>query len=304
MIKRTLEISTRGLHLSVAIDQLVIRGEGQVAARVPVEDIGVLILATTGATYTHAVLTRLLSAGAVIVACDDAHLPCGLLLPQTNALQTRRLAQQVAAGLPLRKRLWKQLVVAKIAHQAEVLPHAPAAARAMRALRTRVRSGDPTNVEAQAARRYWPAMFGDAFRRKRNGPPPNNLLNYGYMALRAAVARSLACAGLHPSLGLHHHNRSNTFCLADDLMEPLRPLVDRRVRSLHEEGRRKLDKDSRRAILGVLNETVACETGIGPLMVALTGMAASLVRCYAGDARKLEIPAPWNSAATDSCGCS
>jgi len=271
---------------------------------VPIEDIGVLILATTAASYTHAVLTRLLSGGAVIVACDDDHLPCGLLLPQTAALQTQRLSRQVEATKPLRKRLWKQIVVAKITHQADVLVHSPVVARALRAMRTHVRAGDPTNVEAQAARRYCQAMFGKAFRRNRKGAAPNNLLNYGYMAVRAAVARSLACAGLHPSLGLHHHNRSNSFPLADDLVEPLRALVDRRVRRLYSQGARKLDKDVRRELLGVLHETVRLGEGTGPLMVALDRTVASLCACYAGQRRKLDIPCPCNLADTDSCGCS
>jgi CRISPR-associated protein Cas1 len=304
MIKRTIEISSSGVFLSVELDQLVLRREGQELQRIPIEDVGVLIVDTNGATYTHAVITRLLGAGAVIVPCDGHHLPAGLLLPQDNCLQSQRLAAQVEASKPLRKQLWRQVVTAKIVNQADMLSHAPAAQSALRGMARRVRSGDPDNLEAQAARRYWPVMLGASFRRDHDGPPPNNLLNYGYTVLRAAVARAVAGAGLHPSLGLHHHNRSNAFCLADDLVEPLRPLVDSRVRKLHQAGLSQIDKETKRQLLGVLTETVTLGDNAGPLMVALERMAASLVRCYEGQSKRLDIPKPWNSADTASCGCS
>jgi len=302
MIKRTIEISTRGIFLSVKLDQLVIRLDAEELQSVPIEDIGVLIVSSTAVTYTHSVITRLLSAGAVIVACDDKHLPCGLLLPQDNSLQTQRLLAQVGAGKPIHKQLWRQLVKAKIAHQAAMLDECPDAQRALLAMAARVRSGDPENLEAQAALRYWPALLGADFRRDPDGLPPNCLLNYGYMVLRATVARALAGAGLHPSLGLHHHNRSNPFCLADDVMEPLRPLVDRRVRALHKAGAKDLDKETKRELLGTLTDTVRLGDAAGPLMVALERTAASLVRCYEGQAKQLEVPHPWNSADTGSCG--
>lgn len=304
MIKRTIEISTRGIFLSVQLDQLVIQLDGQELQRAPIEDIGVLVVETTSATYTHAVITRLLAAGAVIVACDDRHLPCGLILPQDNSLQTQRLAAQVRAKKPLLKRLWRQIIMAKIANQAAMLSHDPHAQRALRAMRKAVRSGDPENLEAQAAARYWHALFGPLFRRDPEGIPPNDTLNYGYTVLRAAVARALAGAGLHPSLGIHHHNRSDSFCLADDMMEPMRPLVDRRVKRLHLAGPTPFDKRVKAELLGVLTETVKLDDKTGPLMVALERMAASLVRCYEGESQQLDIPDPWNSADTDSCGSS
>ena len=157
-----------------------------------------------------------------------------------------------------------------------------------------VRSGDPTNVEAQAARLYWPALLGEAFRRDPEGPPPNAFLNYGYMVLRSCVARAVCGAGLHPALGLHHHNRSNLFCLADDLLEPLRPLVDVQVRELAQAGVTEIDRDSKVRLLTVLAETVEIGGEKGPLMVALERVTASLVRCYGGEAKKLELPRIWN----------
>ncbi len=304
MIKRTVEISTRGIFLSVDLGQLVITQDGQLLDRIPIEDMGVLVVASTGVTYTHAVIARLLQAGAVIVACDDHYLPCGLLLPQDNSLQVQRLAAQVKARKPLLKQLWRQLVRAKIYHQAQLLDHAPDIQCALRAMAARVRSGDPENLEAQAARRYWQALLGSDFRRDRDGLPPNGLLNYGYTILRAAVARALAGAGLHPSLGLHHHNRSDSFSLADDLMEPLRPMVDRRVKTIRGSGATQLEKETRRELLSVLTETVSIDNAAGPLTVSLERMAASLVHCFEGQSNKLAIPKPWISADIDSCGSS
>lgn len=293
MIKRTIEISSRGVFLSVENDQLVIKQDRQELQRVPIEDIGVLLLASTGTVYTHAVISRVLAAGAVVVPCGDDHVPCGLILSQSNTLQTERLGLQIGAKKPLLKQLWRQIVLAKITHQAAVLPEDDVARPALLGMRARVRSGDPSNVEAQAARRYWPALFpGGTFRRDRDGPPPNNLLNYGYMALRATVARAVCGAGLHPSIGLHHHNRYNAFCLADDLLEPLRPLVDARVKRLWDAGHDDVGKETKAELLGVLTAEVRIGDESGPLMVALERMTASLVRCYAGRDRKLEIPEP------------
>jgi len=166
------------------------------------------------------------------VLCGRHHHPEGMLLSQSNSLQTQRLHQQLIASKPLQKSLWKQIVQTKIRHQAAALGRDTSDGKALSQLVPAVRSGDPTNVEAQAARKYWRPLLGATFRRDPEGPPPNDLLNYGYMAIRAAVARAICGAGLHPSLGLHHKNRGNAFCLADDLMEPLRPLVDVKVREL------------------------------------------------------------------------
>jgi CRISPR-associated protein Cas1 len=293
MIKRTIEISSRGIFLSVVNDQLVIRSDGTELQRVPIEDVGVLLLASTATVYTHAVISRVLGAGAVIVACDDNHLPCGLILPQNNTLQSERLGMQIQAKKPLLKQLWRQVVMAKIAHQAAVLPEDEPVREALLAARRRVRSGDPSNVEAQAAKAYWRALFpGGQFHRDRDGPPPNNLLNYGYMVLRAAVARAVAGAGLHPSLGLYHHNRYNPFCLADDLVEPLRPTVDLRVKRLWQAGQTEVTRETRADLLSVLTAEVRTGEQTGPLMVGLERMAASLVRCYAGQQKSLEIPVP------------
>jgi len=295
MIKRTIEISGRGHHLFLQQGSLAIRRDGEVVARIPLEDIGLVVLDCPDTTYTHIVLSEILAAGGAVVPCGRDHLPAGLFLPQTNSLQTQRLHSQVGAPLPLRKRLWKQLVQAKVRHQAAALGKDSPVARKLRGLVATVRSGDPANVEAHAARVYWPALLGKTFRRKPKGKPPNNLLNYGYMVLRAAVARAIAAAGLHPSLGLHHHGRSNTFCLADDLLEPLRPLVDRTVRELHADGRDELDRPTKAELLSLLTLEIEVADLKGPLQVALERVLASLVRCYAGDARLMELPRLWST---------
>lgn len=294
MIKRTIEISGQGNHLYVSEGSLCIRRGRQVVGRVPLEDLGVLILDTPTVTYTHSVLTAALEAGAVIVPCGSDHHPRGLFLPQGNTLQTQRLRAQVAASLPLRKRLWRQVVRAKIRNQADILTKGCTARKALVAMIPCVRSGDPTNVEARAARRYWPALLGEQFRRARDGAAPNNLLNYGYMVVRAAVARAICGAGLHPSLGLQHHNRGNRFCLADDLLEPLRPMVDERVRALWTRGCPEVDRETKTELLSILTRRVETAGSTGPLLVGLERTMASLVRCYAGQDKLLELPTPCN----------
>lgn len=294
MIKRTIEISGQENRLSVEQGSLVVSRDGQAVGRVPLEDIGVLILDSMTTTYSHWVLAEVLAAGAVIIPCGRNHLPAGLFLPQNNTLQTQRIAAQAAAPLPLRKALWRQVVQSKIANQAAALPKDHPARKGLAAMVPRVRSGDPANVEAQAAKAYWRALFpDDAFRRSPDGEPPNNLLNYGYMVLRAAVARAICAAGLHPSLGLHHKNRSDTFCLADDLVEPFRPLVDAKAKALAAAGRTEIDKDVKTELLSLLTAEIEVAGEKGPLMVALERMTASLVRCYAGEQKKLDLPILW-----------
>lgn len=295
MIKRTVEISRRGNHLAVSHRSLIIKRNGEEVGRVPLEDLGLLILDASDATYTHWVLAEALAAGAVVVPCGRDHLPCGLFLPQNNSLQAQRAAAQAVAPVPLKKRLWKQIVQAKVRLQARVLDTDHPARKRLLNLVSQVRSGDPTNIEAQAARAYWQAMLGKTFRRNPDaGDGTNALLNYGYAVLRAAVARAVCGAGLHPSLGLHHHNRSNTFCLADDLLEPLRPMVDRKAKALAEAGQNRISRETKRELLALLADEVEVAGKCGPLLVALERTVASLVRCYLGEQKKLDLPVPCN----------
>lgn len=311
MIKRTLEISRDPTYLSVRLGQLLLKQGERLAASIPCEDLGVVVVDQPQTTYSHAALTTLLEQDAVVVLCGRNHLPCGMLLPLgEHTLVVPRLRAQVNATLPTSKRLWRDIVRAKILAQAGNLDRKGAAHRRLCAYAGQVRSGDPDNREAQAARAYWSAWLADCpnkdatsgFRRDSDAAGINALLNYGYAIMRAAVARAIVSAGLHPALGLHHHNRSNAFCLADDLLEPLRPLVDARVRELIADGDPELTQPVKAELLELL--TVEMRTGefSGPLLVALHRYVSSLVAVFEGQSRDLSIPVPCDSPVTAACG--
>lgn len=294
MIKRIVEISQARTHLSIKYSQLIIKEGGEQVASIPCEDIGVLLVDHRGTSYTHSVFTELLRCGAAVVLCSGNHHPAGILLPiESNTLQTERFRIQIEAKEPVKKRLWKQIVRAKIKHQAKLVGRDSDIYRSLMTLRDRVRSGDPDNIEAQASRKFWPAYLQDEkFRRNINGQPPNNMLNYGYMVMRAAVARALCSAGLLPSLGIHHRNRYNAFCLADDMLEPFRGFVESKVRDICEsEGvTDELDQPIKARLLEVLYEPVVISGFKGPLMVGLHRTMASLQRCFAGEQKELDLP--------------
>jgi CRISPR-associated protein Cas1 len=299
MIKRIVEISSARTRLSIKYGQLIIKEENERVASIPCEDIGVLLVDHQGTCYTHYVFTDLLRCGAAIVLCGGNHHPAGMLLPiETNSVQTERFRQQIEAKEPLKKRLWKQIVQAKIKHQAKLAGKDSDVYKSLMALRQRVRSGDTSNIEAQASRKFWPVYLQDidssqqAFRRDINGTPPNNMLNYGYMVMRAAVARALCSAGLLPCLGIHHRNRYNSFCLADDLVEPFRGFVEAKVRNIciHEGPVDDIDQPTKAKLLEVLYEPVKISGYEGPLMVGLHRTTASLQRCFAGQQKYLDLP--------------
>lgn len=302
MIKRNIEISSEPAHLAVENDQLLILREGETKrsvqgrARIPCEDIGIIIVDQRAVSYSHHALATLVAHGAAVVICGRDHLPVGLLLPLSgHAEVVSRLHDQIAMGAVLRKRLWTQIVVAKVRAQAANLDDSDPSRAKLLALAHRVRSGDPENIEAQAACIYWPRLFDKASEapfRRRPGVrvPPNDFLDYGYAILRAAVARTLVGAGFNTALGIHHSNRSNAFCLADDLLEPLRPMVDRRVRHLLATGSKALDRDSKSHLLNTTVESVFIGQTSGPLLVALSRYAASLGRCLRGETDSLDIP--------------
>ncbi|WP_349368282.1 type II CRISPR-associated endonuclease Cas1 [Salinarimonas sp.] len=295
-LSRILEIATPGTRLSTALDQLVIARPGEPDARVPIEDIGVLVVDDARASYTHAALVALLEAGATVVASGRDHLPLGLLLPlDAHHVQTERHRAQAAAGEPARKRVWQALVRAKIAQQGVVLAHFTGRDAGLGEMARRVRSGDPDNLEAQAAQRYWPRLLGGGFRRDRDAEGANALLNYGYAVVRAATARAVVATGLIPSLGVFHKRRSNPFCLADDLVEPCRPYVDWRVRRMLDESAGAPpptldDRATRAALLSVLKETVQVGARRLPLLLALHASAGSLRRALTEGARTLDLP--------------
>jgi len=302
MIKRIVEISSARRHLSIKYGQLVIRSAGEELCRIPCEDIGVLLVDHQGTSYTHCVFTELLAKGAAVVLCGCDHHPAGMFLPiESNSLQSERFRVQISVKEPVKKRLWKEIVRAKIRHQANVIGKGSEAYNALMGLRQRVRSGDPENIEAQASRKYWGAYLQEVdcvrlgqvrFRRDVNGAAPNSLLNYGYMVIRAAVARALCSAGLLPSLGIHHRNRYNAFCLADDMVEPFRGFVESKVLEICEcEGiPAEVDQRIKARLLEVLYQEVAIAGYKGPLMVGLHRTMASLQRCFAGEQKNVDLP--------------
>ncbi len=302
MIKRIVEISQARTHLSIRYGQLVVKREGEQVSSIPCEDIGVLLVDHRGVTYTHSVFTELLEKGAAVVLCSSDHHPAGMLLPiESNSVQTERFRQQIEAKEPVKKRLWKQIIKAKIKHQAKLVGADSDVYKHLMALRQRVRSGDPDNIEAQASRKFWPVYLQDVvstssprvrFRRDIDGAPPNNMLNYGYMVMRAAIARALCSAGLLPSLGIHHRNRYNAFCLADDMLEPFRGFVEAKVRDIcRAEGvPDELGQEIKAKLLEVLYEPVTISGFSGPLMVGLHRTMASLQRVFAGEQQDLDLP--------------
>lgn len=307
MIKKTLYFGNPA-YLSMTNAQLVLRlpevekndslplSFKQKAERtIPIEDIGVVILDHRQITVSHALLAALLDNNCAVITCDDAHLPVGLLLPLCgNATQNERFRYQLEASAPLRKQLWQQTVQAKIANQAALLQQRGIEAKNMQKWIGEVRSGDVDNMEARAAVYYWSNIFPQIpdFRRNRDGVPPNSLLNYGYAILRAVVARALVGSGMLPTWGIHHHNRYNAYCLADDIMEPYRPYVDRMICDMLDE--RTEIAELTTAVKTKLLSIPVTEVNIGgqrsPLMVAVGQTTASLYKCFSGELRKISYP--------------
>jgi CRISPR-associated protein Cas1 len=295
MIRKTVEFTTPGTRLSVAHRQLVIERPDLPKATLPIEDLGVVIVDDVRATYTQAVFMELLAAGATVMVTGRDHLPAGMMLPlDAHHVQTERHLAQVEASEPVKKRAWQALIQAKIAQQGVVLAHFTGDHGGLAAMAQRVRSGDPDNLEAQAAQRYWPRLFGKEFRRDRDADGVNALLNYGYAIVRAAAARAVVASGLIPSLGVFHRNRGNPFCLADDLLEPYRPYIDWRVKLLIDENGGEVasldDRPARAALLSLFNETILVGGRRTPLLLGLHASAASLSRALTGGDRTLALP--------------
>lgn len=262
----------------------------------PIEDIGVVVLDSKQITITQGALEALLENNSAVITCDSNHLPVGLLLPLVgNTTQNERFRDQLDASQPLRKQLWQQTMQYKIRNQAAVLSKCSnAETKCMQVWANDVRSGDPENLEARAAVYYWKSLFGHIpeFIRDREGVAPNNLLNYGYAILRAVVARSLVASGLLPTLGIHHHNRYNAYCLADDIMEPYRPYIDQLVYEITEQygADVKLSKDIKAELLSIPTLDVVIGGKRSPLMIATSQTTASLYKCFSGELRKIAYP--------------
>lgn len=261
----------------------------------PVEDIGVVVLDNKQITITSGLLETLLANNCAVITCDSKGMPVGLQLPLCgNTTQNERFRFQIDASVPLTKQLWQQTIKAKIENQAALLKKfARTETKCMYAWALDVKSGDVENMEARAAVYYWKNIFPiEEFVRGREELPPNNLLNYGYAILRAVVARALVASGLLPTLGIHHHNRYNAYCLADDIMEPYRPYVDELVYGIVVSGcdYTELTKDIKSKLLTVPTLDVNISGRRSPLMVAVGQTTASLYKCFCGEMRKISYP--------------
>lgn len=307
MIKKTLYfgnpvyLSLKNAQLVIKLPEVVKNGnlpeEFKQKSEVtrPIEDIGVIVLDHKQITITSGVLEALLGNNCAIITCDYRSMPIGLMLPlYGNTTQNERFRQQLDASLPLTKQLWQQTVKQKIENQAAVLKKCVGEEiRCMKVWAADVKSGDPDNLEARAAAYYWKNLFKIAgFTRDREGIPPNNLLNYGYAILRAVVARGLVASGLLPTLGIHHHNRYNAYCLADDIMEPYRPYVDELVYGIVKTGVdcEVLTKELKGRLLSIPTLDVVISGKRSPLMIAVGQTTASLYKCFSGELRKVAYP--------------
>ena len=296
MTKRIIEIGSEGAYLHVRLGQLIITRDGKDIGSVPMDDMAALVMDHPRTVITQACLAALLDHNIMVVTTDARHQPVGMLLPlSAHTLQTERFNAQSALSQPVRKQLWKQLIQAKIRWQARILRDVTGSDALLAGLVGKVRSGDPDNIEAQAARRYWSRLFPQGtFKRDRDAADQNRYLNYGYAILRALTARSLCAAGMHPSLGIHHHNRYNAYCLADDFMEPYRPFVDIRVHRLTEEygEDRELDQEIRLELLELVKQMVKVGDETITLQGALHKTAQSFSKIVLGEAKSLVLPQP------------
>jgi CRISPR-associated protein Cas1 len=308
MIKKTLYFGNPA-YLSLTNGQLVIKlpevekqsnlptvlKNGSITT-FPIEDLGIIVLDNRQITLTHGLIIALMANCTVIISCDEHHLPFGLMLPMmSNTTFNERVRYQLEATLPLKKQLWQQTVKSKIENQAYLIGTRTSKSIAyLHVCADRVKSGDSDNQEALAAAYYWKNIFPDipAFIRGQDGLPPNNLLNYGYSILRAVVARSLVISGLLPVVGIHHHNKYDAYCLADDIMEPYRPFVDQTVLDIMIKNvqTEELTKEIKRDLLAIPTVDVKIGGKRSPLMVAVAQTTASLAKCFSGESRKIAYP--------------
>ena len=308
MIKKTLYFGNP-IYLSLRYEQLVLRlpevakndtvpesFKKEFERTIPIEDIGVVVLDNRRITITTGAMEALLNNNCAVITCDSKSMPIGLFLPLSgNTLQNERFRDQINASIPLKKQLWQQTVRQKILNQAKVLEmQTGCVAKNMLAWANDVKSGDAENLEARAAAYYWKNVFPNIkdFVRGREEEPPNNLLNYGYAILRACVARGLVGSGLLPTLGIHHHNKYNAYCLADDIMEPYRPFVDKLVIDMMQKYNdiTDLNLDMKADLLQITTLDVKIEGKKSPLMIGVGTTTASLYKCFKGEIRKILYP--------------
>ena len=292
MIKRVIDISEQS-YIHMKDKQFIIQRDQQVIASIPIEDLGAVILQHRAIVITQAVIIACQENNVILVFCDKQHLPYSVILPisDANSLHTKILNEQTQVTRATHKRIWKQVVQRKIKEQALTLKLLNKNSKPLDRLAKQVKSGDKENHEAQAAKKYWRLLMGDDFRRDPKSGEVNALLNYGYAIIRAIIARAIVSSGLHPALGLHHHNQYNGLCLADDLMEPFRPWVDYCVYKMKEsEQTLEVNQESKKILLGLLSESVIWKDKTLPLMVASHHFTAALKRAYKDSKEQMIFP--------------
>jgi CRISPR-associated protein Cas1 len=292
MIKRIVAI-TQPSYLSLKNSQMVIKQDDEIKEQIAVEDIGVIILEHSAILTTQPLIIACSKNNTIIVFCDEKHLPYSTILPiaEGNNLHQKILKQQLSISEPKRKNLWQQVVKQKILNQAQILKKHHKNSQKLLHLSTEVKSGDATNREAVAAKYYWTELFGKNFVRDVDLEGINQILNYGYSLIRASIARAIVAGGLHPSVGIFHHNQYNALCLADDLMEPFRPWVDDITYHFYQQNKDlKLTMDIKSKFMLLLSDEVSIDSKITPLMVGMHYFIANLKRCYIGEDKKLIFP--------------
>ena len=292
MIKRIIDVSDQS-YIHIRHQQMLIERDGETIGQIPVEDLGVVILQHPAIIISQAAIIACQQQGVVIVFCDERHLPYSIILPLSDGhtLHTKIMREQIAISQPTKKRLWQQIIQQKINQQHETLRIFNKNTKPLERLVSQVKSGDSENHEAQAAQKYWRLLMGENFRRDYDADGINALLNYGYAIVRAMVARAIVGSGLHPSVGLHHRNQYNGLCLADDLMEPFRPWVDRIVyRIARQQATPVIDRENKAMLLQLLSEKIYWEGRTMPLMVASHYLVANLKQAFGDRKVKLNYP--------------
>ena len=294
MIGRIVEIADDKRHLFLHRGFMVVQatdGERKELGQIPIDDIAAVIANAHGISYTNNLLIALAERGTPFVLCGANHNAAGMLITvDGNYNQAKRFDAQIAASKPTHKRLWAEIVKSKLQQQAAVLEAIGQNPTPLTALAARVKSGDPDNLEAQGARKYWTQLFGEGFRRDQNTGGLNAQLNYGYTVLRASTARATIAAGLHPTISLFHSNAGNAMRLVDDLMEPFRAMIDLKVWQLAQQDETEVTPSSKRALVHVLYDDVQSSDGATPIMVSIQRLATSLAQVYLSERDKLDLP--------------
>jgi len=291
-MERVIEIATDGQFLSRDRGTMLVKADGSEVGRVPLDDISCIIITARGISYSNDLIRSLAERGAAFVVCKENFQPISWLWPvEGNHTQASRMQAQLSSPKPFSKRAWQAVIKAKVDQQAAILemrgaPSAPALA----AMARRIRSGDPDNIEAQAARRYWPELMGSDFRRDTSGTGANAQLNYGYTVLRATTARAIVAAGLHPSIGIHHHNTFNSLALADDLMEPFRPFVDLAAIRLQQGGVYDVTPEAKELLANVMAWDLPTADGVSPVSRCISRLATSLAQSFVTGKLDLILP--------------